>query len=305
MRFLTRKFAAIVAVLTVMLATVPVFAQTPVVFFQNVDAVSGAAVSTGDAACIRVKYRGTTTGKPTVEAAASGDLTFKIAGSADTTTGCSAGTCPASGIFDLSTPNANIDTMGELVNLINTTGSNWVAVLDSCLASDLTDNAIITLSAVEAGNPGGASFFRDVTTVSATSTFSGQVSLLPAGTDIRFFLSGGPIGNTTGSTKVNPNPFANQQIFVQNIREKITSTGTIALFEVLGVTRSYDSSGKVSETVRSLWSETGAATTVEKAKDFNSGPIVGAKGEMIIVRQRTATDLTAVNVNGNGYMVRR
>jgi hypothetical protein len=148
---------------------------------------------------------------------------------------------------------------------------------------------------------------KDDTVASATSIFSAQVAMLPPGaaTDIRFFLSGGNVGATTGSTKVNSNPFANIQTFVQNIREKITSAGTIALFEVLGVTRTYDTTGKVSEVVRPIYGVTGAATTVELPKDFNSGPLVSAKGETIVVRQRTGTGLTAVDIAGNGYAVRR
>lgn len=277
--------------------------NVPVVFFQNVDAVSHASASTTlDESCLIIKYRGTTAGKPDVTVAAGGDLTLRIATVADVSTGTA-----TNGIFDLSTPAAADDTWGEVVNRINTQGSNWVAVLTGCLASDLTDNTAFTLAATDAAGPKGVTIFKDATIVSASAVFSVQGAFVPAGadTDIRFWVSGGPIGNTTGSTKPVGNAFGNYQTFIQNIREKITSTGTVALFEVLGVTRTYDGLGKVSETVRSIWSETGAATTVEKAKDFNSGPLVGAKGEMIVVRQRTATDLTAVNLTGTGYMVRR
>lgn len=306
MRNLLKIVAALVAALTIAGAA-PAVAQ-PVFAYTGVQAVSDSASSnTTDQTCLLIKYRGTTAGKPTVEVAAGGDMTLKIAGSADATTGCSAGTCPASGVFDLSTPHASIDTMGELVTLINTTGSNWVAVLVGCLASDLTDNTITTISATEAGTLKGVALTRDGAVASATSIFSAQVALLPpaAKNNIEFFLSGSPVGGPRGSTKVNPNPFAKTVTFVQNVRETITSTGTIALLEVLGVSRSYDSSGKVTETVRSIWGETGAATTAQKVKDFNSGPLVGAPGELIVVRQRTATDLTAAQIAGNGYSIRQ
>jgi hypothetical protein len=285
------------------------FALTLPASAQNapVSVAASASSNTTDQTCLLVKYRGTTVGKPTVEVAAGGDVTFKIAGAADTTTGSSGGSPSSDGIFDLSTPNAVVDTMGEFVNLVNTTGSNWVAVLVGCLASDLTDNTITTISATDASSPKGVAFTRDAAVASATSVFSAQVALAPddARTNIAFWLSGSPIGGPRGSTKINANPFANFQTFVQHFREKITSTGVIALFEVLAVNRTYDANGKVSETVRTLYAETGAATTVEKVVNVHAGPIVTAPGEIVVIRQRTATDLTATQIAGNGYMVRR
>lgn len=307
MRTLTRQIQIGVAfaLAALLLAPRPAAAQQPQVFYTDVTSVAGTATaangSTSASSCMIIKYRGSAVGKPDVAVAAGGDMTLRIAAVADVTTGSA-----SNGIFDLSTPAAADDTMGELVNRINTQGSNWVAVLTGCLASDFTDNTIDTLSVIDAAGPNGVTLYRDAVVASATSTFSAQVALLPedAATNIRFFLSGGPVGATTGSTKVNANPFSNYQTFVQNVREKITSTGVVALFEILGVKRTYDQTGKVSEVVRTIWSETGAATTVEKAKDFNSGPIIGAKGETIIIRQRTATDLTAVSINGNAYAIR-
>lgn len=265
-----------------------------------------ATAANGSAAaspCAIIKFVGTATGKPTVAVAAGGDMTLSTGAGADTTTGSPT----LNGVFDLSTPAAAVDTMGELVNLVNTTGSNWKMVLIGCLASDLTDNTIDTLSTTDAAVPGGVVLFRDAVVASATSVFSAQVALYPetAATDIRFHLSGSPVGATTGSTKVNPNPLGRYQPFLTHGREKITSTGVVALFEILAVKRTYDSLGKVSETVRTLYAETGAATTVEKSKDFFTSPIPGAPGELLIVRQRTATDLTAVSIDGTGFMVRK
>lgn len=283
----------------------PVAAQQPQVFYTEVTSLAGTATavngSSAAASCALIKWVGTATGKPTVAVAAGGDMTLSTGAGADTTTGSA-----ANGVWDLSTPAATVDTMGELVNLVNTTGSNWRMVLTGCLASDFTDNTIDTLATTEAASPQGVPLFKDAVVASATSTFSAQVALYPAAfdRDIRFHLSGAPIGNTSGSTKPIANPLNRYQTFVQNVREKITSTGVIGLFEILGVTRTYDSLGKVSETVRTIWSETGAATTVEKAKDFNSGPIVSAPGELIVVRQRTATDLTVNAIQGNAYAIR-
>lgn len=288
--------------------TAPLAAQ-PVFVYPAVESFAGSASSnTTDQSCVLIKYRGTTAGKTDVAIAAGGDMTLRIAGAVDATTGCdNAGTCPSAGVFDLSTPHASVDTMGELVNKINTTGSNWVAVLTGCLASDLTDNTITTISATETNGPKGVALTRDGAVASATSIFSAQVGLLPydCATNIQCFLSGGVQGSPTGSTKVNPAPFKDHQTFVQHIREKITSTGVIALLEVLAVKRTYDSTGQVTDVARSLYAETGAATTVEKVVNFHNGPIVGAVGEVIIVRQRTATDLTAAQIAGSSYSVVR
>lgn len=301
-----RSLIRTVAVLAIFLGlAMPVHAQQPQVFYTEVTSLAGTATAangtTSAQPCALIKFVGSVVGKPTVAVAAGGDMTLSTGAGADTTTGSA-----ANGIWDLSTPAATVDTMGELVNLVNTTGSNWRMVLTGCLASDFTDNTIDTLATTEAALPGGVVLFHDAVVASATSTFSVQVALYPqdGATNIQFHLSGGPIGTTTGSTKPIANPLNRYQSFIQNVREKITSTGTIGLFEILGVRRTYDGLGKVSETVRTIWSETGAATTVEKAKDFNSGPIVSAPGELIVVRQRTGTDLTVVSIQGNAYGIR-
>lgn len=306
MRTLFNRIGAVLALaVAVLLIPQPASAQQPQVFYTEVTSLAGTATavngSTSAASCAIIKYVGTTTGKPDVAVAAGGDMTLRIAAAVDTTTGSA-----ANGIWDLSTPAASVDTMGELVNLVNTTGSNWRMVLTGCLASDFTDNTIDTLAVTDAAIPGGVVLFHDAVVANATSTFAAQIALYPAdaATDIRFHLSGAPIGATTGSTKPIANPLARYQTFVQNVREKITSTGTVGLFEILGVRRTYDGLGKVSEVVRTIWSETGAATTVEKAKDFNSGPILSAPGELIVVRQRTGTDLTVNSIQGNAYAIR-
>lgn len=306
MRKLITRFSALGAALAALLLIVPaqpvgaqVSPTTPQISVAGfATAVNGSTAATP---CMLVKYVGTSTGKPTVEVAALGDITFKIAAAADTTTGSPS----LNGIF--TTADAATNTLGKLVNVINTTGSNWRAVLTGCLSADLRDNTIDTLAATDAAAPGGVVLFKDAVVASATAVFSAQVALYPgtAATDIRFHLSGKPIGATTGSTSVNPNPLGRYQTFVTHALEKITSTGVIAQFEILGVKRTYDSTGKVSETVRTLYAETGAATTVEKSKDFFNSPIPADPGELVIVRQRTATDLTAQSVNGVGYAVRK
>lgn len=296
-----RKFLAILTavVLVASIGIAPAQAQVFGLTTVPVNPISGISTSTqAGSPAIIVRYVGSTAGKPTVEVAAGGDMTFKIAGSADTTTGSPS----LNGIFDLSTPAAAVDTYGELVNLINTTGSNWRAVLVGKLASDSTDNTLFTLSATDAAGPKGVALYADDTVATTGTTFASTVAILPPGvsTDISFWLP-----QRVGAV-INTNPFSGFQPFLQIASEKITSSGTVGLFRVIAVTRTYDSRGQVSDVTRDVWSVTGAATTVRSTTDvgFVYGGIAGAPGEFFLVRQETGTDLTAENVSGVGYMVK-
>jgi len=289
-KFLTILTAAVI----VASASVPASAQVAVSPYVALNPVSGitTSISVGTTAML-VKYVGSTVGKPTVEVAAGGDVTFKIAGAADTTTGSPS----LDGIFDLSTPAAAVDTYGELCSLINTTGSNWRCVLLDVLASDVTDNTLITKSATDASSNKGVELFHDTTIGLFSAT-----SVLPPGveSDISYFL---PV---RVGAKINPNVFSGFQSYLQLAAEKITSGGTVGLFRVIAVTRTYDSNGKVADVTRDVWSITGAATTVRSQTDtgFTSSPFAGAPGEFFIVRQETGTDLTVTNVSGVGFMVK-
>lgn len=299
-----RKFLMGIALLAAM---VGIAGAQPVVQPNLAESIAGFSTNnTTGSTCALIKYVGSTAGKPTVEVDAPGDMTFKIAGSVDTTTGWVT-SASSLGVFDLSTPDATIDTYGELVNIVNTTGSNWRMVLVSCLASDLTNNTITTFSATDAAGPAGVALTRDAAVASATSVFSAQVAAVPvdAATNIQFWLNSGGAGYPASGKKINPNPFANWQAFIQHVRENITSSGTVALQEILAVKRVYDGNGKVSEQVRTLWSVTGAASTSEAIYNFHPGPVMAAPGEMIIMRQRTGTALTVQSIGVSGYMVRR
>jgi hypothetical protein len=100
---------------------------------------------------IQIQYCGPKT-FASVAVAAGGDMTFKADDTDGLTTvdpniGCASGAQTALGIIDLSTPNAIIDTMGELVNWINQYGAgNWRAFLIGMLPSQKTDNTLVTLT---------------------------------------------------------------------------------------------------------------------------------------------------------------
>lgn len=253
-------------------------------------AVSGAlsAVNTEPALWIKWVGTGTTiTTQPTVAvAAADSDVTLQVNGANDATASAACG--GTAGTLD--TAQAACDTIGELCDQINAS-ANWLCVPEVGLRGDASANYLLTVSTSNAAVPGGVVVYGET-----PQRLSVSVSLRP-GTDMGFFLSGG--------NKPNVNPFAGMVTLVQSIRENVTSTGAVGNFDVLGVTRTWTGTGatkKYSETTRTIWSEAGAATTVEKALNFWNFPLMSQPGEMVIVRQSAATTLTVPKLNGVGVI---
>lgn len=82
----------------------------------------------------------------TVAVAAGGDMTFKHGDVGSEAVDSGIG---SSGVLDLSTPAAGLDTMGELVDTINAS-ANWRAILVGARRSDSTDNTLAALSESQA-----------------------------------------------------------------------------------------------------------------------------------------------------------
>ena len=82
----------------------------------------------------------------TVTVAAGGDMTFKHGALSSEAVDGGIG---ASGVLDLSTPAAGLDTMGELVDTINAS-ANWRAILVGARRADSTDNTLAALSEAQA-----------------------------------------------------------------------------------------------------------------------------------------------------------
>ena len=115
-----------------------------------------------------IGYQGDTDSGATVAVAAGGDMAFTTDGStADTTVN-------GTGSIDLSTPAAAVDTMGELGDIINQS-ANWAFIFYGALRAGLTDNAILTVAAVDlstaAKKLAGHFFFQDPAVVLATSLY--------------------------------------------------------------------------------------------------------------------------------------
>lgn len=103
-----------------------------------------------------------------VDVAAGGDMTFTADNTNGTTTvdpsvGCAGGVQTALGIIDLSTPNAIINTFGELEAWVNSYGGgNWRCI-SHVPASLSTDNTIVTHAAAagEVTLAGGLTLYLD------------------------------------------------------------------------------------------------------------------------------------------------
>lgn len=260
------------------------------------DAISAVSTDIG----IYIKYVGATqTGTATVAVdAATGDLAFVVNGGADTTIGCPT----ATGTID--TSDAACDTMGEVLDVINKT-TNWRAVLGGMIRSDSSNNTLITRSAAVASGPEGLALLKD-TAVALNITLDLTPNFTPStqGRSMGFFFGESPAGS---SAKLIPNAFDGLRTLVTNIRENITSGGTIGQFVVYGVKQTHTALGSTSyvnkETVRTIWSETGAATTVQLIPGpFNAFPLYGAYGERVLVRISAGTNLTVPLVNAAGVL---
>lgn len=209
---------------------------------------------------ILVRYTGTGSLGGTVTVSAGGDITFSQgavgASVADATVECDSSIAASgsrSGIFDLSTPHANCDTLGEVVDLINNQGTNWLAVIVNGLRSDATDNVFITLSETAANGIDGVGLLDDGT----VSLFTTQAFLPTAATKLPFYTTC-PTQRTCRVLK--ENPFAGLTTVVYAMTAKNTTAGA-ATHQLHCVQKVHKLAGG-SETVTS-YAKASGATTVE------------------------------------------
>ena len=265
-----KKFAAALLVILTLFATVPIVpsasAQGPARPAQE-RFLSGEGILRGVSAVstepkILVRYTGTNANGGTVTVAAGGDITFSqgAVGSsvADATMECDASiaaTGSRNGIYDLSTPHANCDTLGEVVDLINNQGTNWLAVILNGRRSDATDNVFITLSEAAANSVDGLGLLDDGT----ISLFTTQAFLPFAATKMGFYVAGS-CATVRTCRSLNPNPFAGLTTIVYSMTATNTSDGTLThQLQCVAVTNSLTKGSEVATT----YSKASGATTVE------------------------------------------
>lgn len=284
--------SAVAFAVAALMAVGPVAAELPFTGYRAVGAIAGTS-STADVdnAVLYVKYVGTGAGKPTVEVSSAGDITFLLAGVA-----VSEFECPVSGglggIIDVSDSACN--TLAEVVDTINASTS-WRAALVDALGTDSSNDSLATLSATDVNiRTTGVPLFYD--TNYAGSAPEVTVAVRPPGNTGQFFFAG-PGGHLL------ENPFANYTSFLSGVSEKKTSSGTIAATVVYAVKRAYiGSSRKLSEQIRTVWSQTGGATATQATLDFSNFPLVSAQGEMFVARIGSSTTISVQNLQAVGVL---
>jgi hypothetical protein len=252
----------ILAFLIALALAAPLAAQTPV-----------AAVASADDTDIAflVRYVGAEN-SATVAVAVAGQLTFQVGGAAYT-----GFECPVAGALGgiIDTTNAACNTIQEVVDTINgnCTGcaSDFRAVTVDALGTDSSDNTLLTIGATQVTRSDGLPIYYE----SAQVDFATR-ALTNCRTIDCFGVS--PRGS------INENPFGGTQTFLQWINGSLTfDGGGVSTFTVYSVKSSNKTAGK--ETVTTLWSGAGAATTVLKEiSAFQNVPLIGRPHEKIIVR---------------------
>jgi hypothetical protein len=282
------------------LVSAPAAAQNSIFVLPDGQGVSDAISAVNTDVGVYVKFIGNCqpNATSTVAVAAGGILSFVACGAADATINPVAagplGICGnTAGSID---PNdADCNTFGELIDLIN--GSpNWIAYPGAVLRSDSSDNTLDTLVAATAQGPAGRALLKD-TAVALNVTLTPRPGV------------GSIVWGTQGNT-LNPNPFRNIQTYIHRMRENITSAGVIGNFSLLGVRQDFlpkqtaaaNTIPPVSyqETVRTVWAQTGAATTVELVLAFGDNPLIVNVNERPLVRISSTVGLTVPLLNVTG-----
>ncbi len=230
----------------------------------------------------------------TVEASAGGDITFKHGAlsseAADTTIECDASIAASgsrNGILDLSTPDAQCDTMGEIVDIINDS-ANWKAVLLDAKRSSATDNVFITLSATSASTADGVGLLGD-----GTVSLIDPIALVPL--ELRSMKA---YINRTGSSgaKLKPDPYAGYVPVFFYANTTTTTTGT-STYGIDCIRATYDpATNNGSETVVvSVSGIAGGATTALKEHTlWNNWGFQCPRNTKMIARATNTTDMTAM-----------
>lgn len=220
---------------------------------------------------ILVKYIGTasTTTRPTVAVAAGGDISFTTDGAtADASVICPSG--GTGGTIDVS--NGDCDTLGEVVDIING-DANWVAVILDGVRTESSNNTLSELAATVASY--GVALYGD-------SAVNFDVKLaLTTKRDINQYIAAD--GRLTTDAYAGTLPV----LFYWNMTSTYGS-GASAI-NVYSVDADVANGA---ETVTTLYSEAGGATTAANEQEFRNG-FIGKRGEKMLIELNNSAAMSA------------
>lgn len=263
---MTKRILALAA--AVLLVTTFVVAQTPAPYAGRFVQSLFSAVAADDTDVIMVvKYIGDQSVAATFRVNAN-TFIFTRAGAADTAIDTGALCGAVAGTLDLT--DAQCDTVGEAVDIINAS-TNWRAVpLDALRADVLTAGITLSAAAQNAKNPDGAFVYWDTSGafIHARALVSCRVaSCLMPGLGLN----------------VNRNPYDGTYTILQNFNVRSTYGAGTSTINIYGVVPSETGAG---ETATLLWTAAGGATTAYAALGSTQWPIglVGPPNAKVIVR---------------------
>lgn len=189
-------------------------------------------VDDGDIGLV-VRYKGSEASATVEVAVTSGDITFKhgaLSSEAVDATIDSGGDDP--GVIDVSDANAN--TMGEVVDLINAS-PNWEAYLVDCLRTDASGTLLLTMSATQANKtlvPQGVRLYKDA---SQNDNYDLSVAIMNRAYPNGFDRTESKINRVTGVVSNNTYGSGTSYIKVYEINP-ITKTETLVFQRSSGAT---------------------------------------------------------------------
>lgn len=255
-----------------------------------------------------IKYTGTQN-KGIVDVAANGDITLKhgVTGSevVDTTVECDSSIAASgsrSGIIDVS--DSACDTVGEVMNIINSQSTNWVIVpIDALLSDDLNaggSGALVTITGSSASVMDGLALVWDTAT-----RFASTIALLPPeARKIRYYLSGVPSTGTPG-TGLKPNPYAGLRTVVGAANATSTYGSGSSSYRISQEVPLYNKSGTSTSTITVLYGDiAGGATTVNKTyiAPTDNYRIMGDDGAKVVLKLTNTAAMTAITHFAQGVV---
>ena len=226
-----------------------------------------------------IRYTGTNANGGTVTVAANGDITLSQgsvgASAVDTTVECDGSITTSgsrSGIIDVS--DAACDTLGEVVDIINSQTTNWRIVILDGLRSYSSNDTLLARSETAANAVGGLGLLSDTDVALHTTLLVAPPTIALQGQpvnygprDIRFYLGG--VDNRQYTT-LTPNPFrgVRYKLWQANATSTYGSGTSNWSLTCSLLTQSAATTGGT-ESVDS-YTVPGGATTVNKVFDFSA-----------------------------------